>query len=182
MQQEAGGGEKHPLLKLATDDKTHWESSFWVSTENSPEPTLLIRSRPCVSPRRGSLMQGASGAFQTGFSETPVWEVGGSGDRGTQGRKGTARPAAWIPPTLPLSTSSRVPLASAGERQCFQLRPEAQKAQPLESYTHIHTKHPSNSEAPHPLVSGRSAASLASPLNCPRMVYRNIVMSREEGK
>lgn len=40
-------------------------------------------------------------------------------------------------------------------------------------YTYTH-KQPSNSKQPHPLVSGRPTAPLATPLNCPRMVYRNM--------
>lgn len=51
----------------------------------------------------------------------------------------------------------------------------------VESCTHIHTKRPRNSKLPHHLISGKSAVPLASPLTCPRMVYRITVTSREEG-
>lgn len=55
------------------------------------------------------------------------------------------------------------------------------KAWLVESCTHIHTKHLRNLKLPHHLISGRSAAPLASPLNGPRMVSRITVTSREEG-
>lgn len=43
-----------------------------------------------------------------------------------------------------------------------------EKAWPLESYTHIYTKHLSNSKLPQHLVSGKSTVLLASPSRLPK--------------
>lgn len=56
----------------------------------------------------------------------------------------------------------------AGGGKPFQLVLEAQKVWPLESYTYVHTTHPSNWKLPHRLVCGKSTALLESPSQLPK--------------
>lgn len=86
-----------------------------------------------------------AGHFGHDSQKHEIREVAGRWGRGRRGRKGRACPSACNATSLPLSTFIRVPLAAAGECQRFLLCPEAQKAQPLESYKHTH-KRPSNSK------------------------------------
>lgn len=80
-----------------------------------------------------------AGHFGYDSQKHEIREVAGRWGRRRRGRKGGACPSACNPTSLPLRTFIRVPLAAARECQRFPLCPEAQKAQPLESYKHIHT-------------------------------------------
>lgn len=73
-----------------------------------------------------------------------------------------------------------VSIASGQENACSSSSSwKRRKLSPRVLYTN--TKHPSNLKEPHHLASGKSTALPAIPLNCPRMVDRNTVLSREEG-
>lgn len=127
-------------------------------------------------------MQAESGAFWTRFSETRISEVTGRWDKGREGRKGTSHPSALEPsPPAVQHIHWGFPRIWAGQRKLFQLGLLAQKARPFESYTHIHTKYPSNSKLPHLLVCGSQQCCRSPLLNCPMMVSRITASPREEG-
>lgn len=106
-----------------------------------------------------------------------TWQGDWTKEGRAQGHKGTARP---LPGTPSPATQyfHGVPRASLGLVNTVSAPPRPTESSALSPR---HTTHPSNSEQPHHLASGRPTAWLVSSPNCPRMVYRNMETEREEG-